>query len=157
MPALLRLSLLLWGEKTSINQEVQPVGLATEAIVIQSGPEMELRGPVDKKQVSTKHNALSVKSKVVWKRGSAGRGCGGVESLGIPEFGGEPQQVQKREEEECTVLCCMWLQACGRKTACSRHSNSDHTDSWNCEWRHGHEGGSLSFYFIVPKVLSHTS
>jgi len=60
------------------------VAPTVEAFAIQGGPEAVLGGPVDKKHVSITHSALSVRAKVVAKRGSAGRGCvGGM-------FGGEP-------------------------------------------------------------------
>lgn len=50
-------------------------GPTVGVFVIQGGLEVEQENPVDKKHVSVTHNALSVWAKVVWKRGSADRGC----------------------------------------------------------------------------------
>lgn len=74
--------------------------------VIQGGPEVELGAPVDKRHVSRTHNALSVRAKVVWKRGSAGRGCeGGWEPQGCNWEGSHSRCGKNYPSLQYTHIC----------------------------------------------------
>lgn len=124
-------------------------GPTVGVFVIQGGLEVEQENPVDKKHVSVTHNALSVWAKVVWKRGSADRGCvyvcvgRGREDLKVAEFGRQATagvekafQVYKTQvhiyAHSHTGTARWGLTARGRA-----HSSRVKEKVGECEWCHG--------------------